>query len=63
MPASVRGSVFKPFFTTKAETGNGLGLWVAKDLIEKHGGFIRVWSSTLPDQHGTVFCVFLPFPN
>ncbi|ADW67724.1 sensor histidine kinase [Granulicella tundricola] len=61
MPDAVRVKVFEPFFTTKMETGNGLGLWVAKDLIEKLGGTIRVWSSTRVGASGTVFSVFLPF--
>ena len=60
MESDVRKQVFEPFFTTKLDTGNGLGLWVAKDLIEKTGGTIRVWSSTIPKASGTVFSIFLP---
>ena len=60
MPRVVQQRIFEPFFTTKGDTGNGLGLWVAKDLIEKYGGVMRVWSSMIPGRTGTVFQVFLP---
>jgi signal transduction histidine kinase len=57
-----RDRIFEPFFTTKAhETGNGLGLWVVADLIEKQGGMIRMSSSQLSGWQGTTFCVFLPY--
>ncbi len=35
--------IFEPFFTTKT-SGSGLGLAVSKQIIEKHGGKIRVES-------------------
>ncbi len=34
------------FFTTKNSVGNGLGLWVSKQIVEKHGGSIQVRSHT-----------------
>jgi PAS domain S-box-containing protein len=30
--------IFEPFFTTKKDVGTGLGLWSAKNLVEKHDG-------------------------
>ena len=57
-----RKRIFEPFFTTKAhETGNGLGLWVVQDLVEKQGGTIQMRSSQLPGWQGTTFCIFLPY--
>jgi PAS domain S-box-containing protein len=53
-------SVFEPFFTTKKDTGTGLGLWVSRELIEKHGGSLRVRSRNLAPKCGTVFSIFLP---
>src|SRR5579883_718555 len=37
--------LFQPFFTTKADTGTGLGLWVVNRIIREHNGAIRVRSS------------------
>ena len=51
--------IFEPLFTTKEATGSGLGLWVSKQLIEKHGGAIRVRSRTSEPRRGTVFSIFL----
>ena len=53
--------VFEPFYTTKGDTGTGLGLWITSDLIARHGGRISLWSSTRPGQSGTALSVFLPF--
>jgi len=55
-----RPHIFEPFFTTKRDVGTGLGLWVTKQLVEKHGGRISVRSTTRPDRHGTVFSIVLP---
>jgi PAS domain S-box-containing protein len=52
--------IFEPFFTTKGEKGTGLGLWVCQGIIQKHGGFIRMRSSTNGRHSGTVFSIFLP---
>lgn len=57
---AVMSQLFEPFFTTKGAVGTGLGLYVSKQLIESHGGSVRVRSS-IKDQHrGTVFCIVLP---
>jgi signal transduction histidine kinase len=55
----MRAHLFEPFQTTKEMTGTGLGLWVSKGIVEKHGGSIR--TRTRRDKgHGTVFTVWLP---
>jgi PAS domain S-box-containing protein len=47
MASETVARVFEPFFSTKTETGTGLGLWVSKEIVEKHGGSIRVRSRQL----------------
>jgi len=59
--AGNREKIFEPFFTTKGENGTGLGLWVTSGIILKHGGSIRVRTSTRSGRSGTVFNIFLPF--
>jgi PAS domain S-box-containing protein len=54
------GNIFEPFFTTKKDTGTGLGLWVSRELVEKHGGSLRVRSRVADPLCGTVFSMFLP---
>ncbi|KRT65301.1 MAG: nitrogen-specific signal transduction histidine kinase NtrB [Candidatus Dadabacteria bacterium CSP1-2] len=48
--------IYKPFYTTKKE-GSGLGLFIAYQIIAKHGGAIFVESQL---EKGTVFKVYLP---
>ena len=55
--------IFEPFFSTKEAKGTGLGLWVSQGVVQKHGGRIRVRSSSAAQRHGTCFTVFLPFPE
>ncbi len=55
----VRPHLFQPFFTTKGERGTGLGLWVSRGIIIKHGGTISLESNTGDSAHGTVARVFL----
>jgi signal transduction histidine kinase len=53
--------VFEPFFTTKGTLGTGIGLWVTRQLVERHGGRISISSSTRPDDSGTSVTIYLPF--
>ncbi len=60
IPLGIRKKIFEPFFTTKEEIGTGLGLWICRDIVLKHGGEVRLKSSTTPGKSWTVFSIFLP---
>ena len=49
--------IWKPFFTTKEDTGTGLGLHVSKTIVERHGGAIECTS--VPGK-GTRMTIWLP---
>jgi len=57
IPKANLARVFEPFFTTKKDVGTGLGLFVSKEIIEKHKGSIRIRSQV---NHGTVVSVSFP---
>jgi PAS domain S-box-containing protein len=52
--------VFDAFFTTRATIGTGIGLFVAKQFVEGHGGKITIESDQDSDAHGTTVRIFLP---
>ncbi|HTC76342.1 MAG TPA: PAS domain S-box protein [Edaphobacter sp.] len=52
--------VFDAFFTTRATVGTGIGLFVAKQFIEGHGGRINIESNSESERRGTTIRVFLP---
>ena len=56
---AVRERLFSPFITSKHSLGTGLGLWVTRGIVEKHGGTIAYRTRTQAPT-GTVFRVFLP---
>jgi C4-dicarboxylate-specific signal transduction histidine kinase len=57
MTPEVAARIWEPFFTTKGDEGTGLGLDVAKGIIESHGGTIDC--RTAPGQ-GATFTICLP---
>jgi PAS domain S-box-containing protein len=56
MPHDVREKVFEPFFTTK-HRGTGLGLPIARRIVEAHGGTLEIDN---PDAGGTTVLISLP---
>lgn len=56
IPHNVQASIFDPFFGTKEE-GMGLGLWIAKRIMNEHGGDIDFDACT---PSGTTFSIWLP---
>jgi two-component system CheB/CheR fusion protein len=60
IPAENLHKIFEPCFTTKGSGGSGLGLSLAKDVVQKNRGSLRVRSSTKPGRSGSIFTIFLP---
>jgi len=57
MPATVAANVFRPYFSTKAEKGTGLGLAVVSSIVTGNGGAVVL--DTSPGQ-GSCFRVYWP---
>ena len=51
--------IFEPFFTTKPQ-GVGMGLSIARSVVESHGG--RLWATSGPSR-GTIFQFTVPVPS
>ena len=56
-----RAKMFKAFYTTKGIAGTGLGLWLSKEIVDRHHGQLLVRSSMTKGSSGTVFQLFLPY--
>jgi signal transduction histidine kinase len=56
LPAGSEERIFEPFVTTKP-TGMGMGLAVARSVVDNHGGSIR--AANHPDG-GAVFTIWIP---
>jgi PAS domain S-box-containing protein len=53
--------IFEPFFTTKEDVGTGLGLWITKEIVNRHGGSILVGPGNRDGSAcGAAFTITLP---
>jgi len=57
IPEEKLNHVFDPFFTTR-KSGTGLGLSIVKNIVEAHGGRVRVRNNT--PNPGATFEIFMP---
>ncbi len=57
MSLSTQARLFEPFFSTKGDLGNGLGLYISREIVERHEGRIEVKSG---EGTGTTMTVWLP---
>src|SRR5262249_48325995 len=57
IPPELMERIWEPFFTTKGDQGNGIGLDVSRRLIESHKGVITCRSEV---NKGTTFEIRLP---
>ena len=48
-------------FVTKSEKGTGLGLYISKNIVEKHGG--KIWARNNVDGKGATFAFSIPINN
>lgn len=60
MSPEVQKQLFQPFYSTKGDLGNGLGLYISHEIVERHGGSLQVESEV---GEGTTIRVQLPFPE
>lgn len=57
IPPEVTERIWEPFFTTKEIGGTGLGLWISRDIAERHAGTLRIRSR---QGAGTACWLWLP---
>ncbi|HEY1499865.1 MAG TPA: ATP-binding protein [Acidobacteriaceae bacterium] len=60
MSKTAQTKIFDAFFTTKGASGTGLGLWISRQIVDRHQGILSVRSSQSSHSRGTVFTLFLP---
>ena len=60
IPREMLQRIFEPFVSTKESNGTGLGLWISKEIVHRHGGTLRVRSAVSGRRQGTAMSVFLP---
>jgi signal transduction histidine kinase len=58
IPMPIQDTVFQPFVSYGKAGGNGLGLAIAKNIVEDHGGSIGLEERT---ETGTLFKITIPF--
>jgi signal transduction histidine kinase len=58
IPPDLQEQVFRPFFTTKPAPHNGVGLYLAREIVRSFGGNINI--ATPASGQGTEVIVFLP---
>jgi signal transduction histidine kinase len=51
-------NLFSKFAVTSETGGNGLGLFISKNIVESHGG--RIWAENNANGKGATFSFSLP---
>jgi signal transduction histidine kinase len=57
VPEEIHERIFLPFFSTKGDSGNGLGLWISSEIARIHGGSLSVERGS---SGGALFRLTLP---
>ncbi len=58
IPSEVRGRVFEKFFRAGLQPGLGMGLAIARGIVQAHGG--KIWIEDGPDGKGTSVQFMIP---
>ena len=58
MDQQTRDKVFNLFFSSKQSKGTGFGLFISKNIVQQHGGFINVKSAK-----GKGTCIHIKIPK
>ena len=59
IPESMRPVIFDSFKSNKSG-GNGLGLWIVREIVHNHAGTIKYRTTDIPGKSGTIFRITLP---
>lgn len=62
IPSEVAQRMFEPFFTTKKDVGTGLGLWITREIVERHNGHLKFHDSP-GELGGAKFSMWLPYSD
>lgn len=64
LPAKERGRIFERFYrgadARQVAPGSGLGLYVARKIVQAHGGNLELESDSTPDREGVSFRLTMP---
>jgi signal transduction histidine kinase len=60
MSSHTMSRIFEPFFTTKGPNGTGLGMWISKEIVDRHQGALKLRSRSSGEHTGTVVTLSLP---
>jgi signal transduction histidine kinase len=63
LPADCAEAIFQPFgraanAARRSLPGMGLGLYICRTIVERHGG--RIWATSGGEDRGTTFKLWLP---
>jgi signal transduction histidine kinase len=61
IPPELRGQVFEKFFRAGLQPGLGMGLAIARGIVQAHGG--KIWIESGPNGKGTSVQFQLPLPG
>jgi two-component system sensor histidine kinase KdpD len=61
IPSELRGHVFEKFFRAGLQPGLGMGLAIARGIVQAHGG--KIWIEDVPERKGTSVQFMIPLDN